>query len=64
MGFDALLPYFKRSETAVGGDPALRGVNGPLLVAGPNPPNELATAGLSASVESGYARATNIAAAA
>ena len=59
-GFDALLPYFKRSETAVGGDPALRGVNGPLLVAPPNPPNELATAGLSASVESGYARATDV----
>ena len=59
-GFDALLPYFKRSETAVGGDPALRGVNGPLLVAPPNPPNELATAGLSASAESGYARATDV----
>src|SRR4051812_38273105 len=27
--FDDLLPYFKRSETVVHGDPAVRGVDGP-----------------------------------
>lgn len=32
-GYKDLLPYFKRSETAVGGDPAYRGVDGPMEVA-------------------------------
>ena len=38
--FDDLLPYFKRSETAAG-DPAIRGVDGPLKVAPANPINEV-----------------------
>jgi choline dehydrogenase len=29
-GFDDLLPYFRRSETAAAGDPALRGTQGPM----------------------------------
>jgi choline dehydrogenase len=32
-GFADLLPYFKRSEHAAGGDPALRGTGGPVSVA-------------------------------
>lgn len=32
---DSLLPYFKRSETAPGRDPGLRGSSGPLLVTPP-----------------------------
>jgi choline dehydrogenase len=32
-GFEALLPYFQRSETAEGRDPALRGTSGPVRVA-------------------------------
>ncbi len=32
-GFDDLLPYFKRTETALGRDPALRGTEGPVTVA-------------------------------
>jgi choline dehydrogenase-like flavoprotein len=35
--FDDLLPYFKRSETAHGHDPALRGTDGPLTVAPADP---------------------------
>jgi choline dehydrogenase-like flavoprotein len=31
--YDSLLPYFKRSEDAAGGDPALRGTGGPVRVA-------------------------------
>jgi choline dehydrogenase len=57
--FDDLLPYFKRSETAVGGDRALRGTTGPLLVSA-SEPCELADAWLSEAVESGHGRATDI----
>ena len=32
-GFDGLLPYLKRTEAAVGRDPALRGTSGPVRVA-------------------------------
>ena len=32
-GYEDLLPYFKRSESAPGRDPALRGTQGPLRVA-------------------------------
>ena len=58
--FDALLPYFKRTETAVGRDPALRGVDGPLIVKAADPLNELHAAGLAAAVQSGYRRASDI----
>ena len=58
--FDALLPYFKRTETAVGRDPALRGVAGPLTVKAADPLNELHAAGLAAAVQSGYRRASDI----
>jgi choline dehydrogenase len=59
-GYDDLLPYFKRSETAVGGDPALRGDNGPMRIAEADPLHPVIAAGLIAAVESGYRRAKDI----
>ncbi|OBA63813.1 choline dehydrogenase [Mycobacterium sp. 1100029.7] len=59
-GFDDLLPYFKRSETAVGGDPALRGDSGPLRVAEIAALHPIAVAGLDAAAQCGYRRATDI----
>ncbi|WP_201409590.1 GMC family oxidoreductase N-terminal domain-containing protein, partial [Mycobacterium paraintracellulare] len=37
--FDDLLPYFMRSEASRGGNPALRGKNGPLRVGPASPVN-------------------------
>jgi choline dehydrogenase len=59
-GYDDLLPYFKRSETAVGGDSALRGDSGPMRVAEIDPLHPVIAAGLDAVVECGYRRATDI----
>jgi choline dehydrogenase len=59
-GFDDLLPYFKRSETAVGGDPALRGDNGPMRITEADPLHPVIAAGLIAAVQCGYRRATDI----
>jgi choline dehydrogenase len=59
-GFDDLLPYFKRSETAVGGDPALRGDSGPMRIAEADPLHPVTAAGLDAAVQRGYRRATDI----
>jgi len=52
--FDRLLPYFKRSESSRAGDPALRGVDGPLVVGPADPPGELFDACLSAALECGH----------
>jgi choline dehydrogenase len=59
-GYDDLLPYFKRSETALGGDPALRGDNGPMRIAEADPLHPVIAAGLTAAVQCGYRRATDI----
>ncbi|WP_046501157.1 GMC family oxidoreductase [Streptomyces odonnellii] len=59
-GFDDLLPYMRRSETAEGHDPALRGQDGPLTVGPPAEPNPLVAACVDAAVETGYARADDI----
>jgi choline dehydrogenase len=59
-GFDDLLPYFKRSETAVGGDPALRGDSGPMKIAEIDPLHPVIAAGLDAAVQCGYRRANDI----
>ncbi|BBY18134.1 choline dehydrogenase [Mycolicibacterium litorale] len=58
--FDNLLPYFKRSETARNGDPAVRGVDGPLHVGPADPPNDVLAAGLEAAVQCGYRAASDI----
>jgi choline dehydrogenase len=51
--YDSLLPYFKRSEQAVG-DPAYRGTQGPMRVAPGPAGNPLFEACFQASVEAGY----------
>ena len=58
--FDDLLPYFKRSETALHGDPALRGVDGPLTVQPADQLHEVTQAMLTAAIECGHRRATDI----
>ncbi|WP_193044718.1 GMC family oxidoreductase [Mycolicibacterium baixiangningiae] len=58
--FDNLLPYFKRSETARKGNPALRGADGPLTVGPADPVNEVLAAGLEAAVQCGYRAASDI----
>jgi choline dehydrogenase len=59
-GYDDLLPYFKRSESAVGGDPALRGSSGPMRIAETSALHPVVTAGLVAAVQCGYRRAKDI----
>lgn len=61
-GYDDLLPYFKRSETAVGGDRALRGDGGPMQIAEADPLHPIIAAGLIAAVQCGYRRAKDISA--
>jgi choline dehydrogenase len=58
--FDDLLPYFRRSETALHGDPCVRGVDGPVVVSPASPPNEVLTACLTAALQAGYSRARDI----
>ena len=59
-GFDDLLPYFKRSENAVGHDPELRGLGGPLTVGPADPLNPVLAAALNGAIEAGQRRATDI----
>jgi choline dehydrogenase len=59
-GFDDLLPFFRRSETAAGHDPALRGTEGPLIAGPPTPPNPVMAACLRAAEEAGHRRADDI----
>ena len=59
-GFDDLLPFFRRSETAAGRDPQIRGTDGPMIV-GPMPePSPVILAILAAASEVGYALADDI----
>jgi choline dehydrogenase len=58
--FDRLLPYFKRSESSRRGNPALRGVDGPLVVGPADPPGDLFDACLTAAVQCGHPSATDI----
>src|SRR6476620_6417778 len=62
LGWDygALLPLFKRSETATGRDPNLRGTDGPLSV---GPPTEISTDALAfrdAVIQAGHRFSTDI----
>ncbi|WAC91169.1 GMC family oxidoreductase [Mycobacterium sp. Aquia_213] len=59
-GYDDLLPYFKRCESATGGDPALRGDSGPMQIAEIDPLHPVAVAGLDAAAQCGYRRAADI----
>lgn len=58
--FDDLLPYFRKSENARNGDPALRGKSGPLLVGPPNPLNEVLVAGMQGALDCGYEPASDV----
>ncbi|MGC5309793.1 GMC family oxidoreductase [Micromonospora zamorensis] len=55
-----LLPYFKRSENAVGKDPVLRGRGGPLTVGPADRINPVLAAALAGAIEVGQRRATDI----
>ena len=59
-GFDDLLPFMRRTETAVGRNPALRGTTGPLTVRPPTPLNPFVMACWDAVTECGYPRAGDV----
>ncbi|WES62820.1 GMC family oxidoreductase N-terminal domain-containing protein [Microbacter sp. GSS18] len=52
-GYDDLLPYFRRSETRPGGDPAYRGMDGPMRVAPLTRRHTIADALIDAAAERG-----------
>lgn len=52
-GYDELLPYFRRSEARPGGDPAYRGLDGPMRVAPLAQVHEIAHALVAASADRG-----------
>jgi choline dehydrogenase len=52
-GYDDLLPYFRRSEARAGGDPAFRGLDGPMRVAPLADVHPIADALIAASAERG-----------
>lgn len=53
-GYEALLPYFQRSESVPGGDPAVRGRTGPLRPAPSSSPNPVSQVFMDAAREAGY----------
>lgn len=59
-GFDDLLPHFRRSERAIGRDPAIRGDSGALTVSVLDPPHPFAEACAEAAEQAGYRRASDI----
>ncbi|GAA5039185.1 FAD-dependent oxidoreductase [Actinopolymorpha pittospori] len=59
-GFADLLPYFMRSENAVGHVSTIRGADGPLTVGPPRPPHPVLAALLQAAAEAGHPLATDI----
>ncbi len=58
--YDELLPYFRRSEAVAHGDPRIRGIDGPLAVGPASPMNPVITASLTAAIQAGYPRATDL----
>ncbi|MFD5112715.1 GMC family oxidoreductase [Streptomyces sp. NPDC058391] len=59
-GHERLLPYFRRSETAPGSDPAHRGTDGPLIVAPPSTRTRAARAFHAAVIEAGHPASDDI----
>ncbi|MFJ4864733.1 GMC family oxidoreductase [Streptomyces sp. NPDC088748] len=59
-GFDDLLPYFRRSESARSRDASVRGTDGPVVVAPVPQPHPLATACVDAALQAGFTRADDI----
>lgn len=58
--FEDLLTYFRRSETAAHGDPALRGVDGPIVVTPANPPNDILSDLLCGASQRGHRLAADV----
>ncbi|WP_250007500.1 GMC family oxidoreductase [Actinoplanes sp. M2I2] len=54
--YASVLPYFRRMETVVGGDPAFRGDNGPMRPAIAADPNPVSQVFVDAAVAAGYPR--------
>jgi choline dehydrogenase len=52
--YEALLPFFKRSERVAGGDPRYRGLDGPMFIEQAVPRRPLWEACFQAAVEAGY----------
>ena len=52
--YDALLPFFRRSETAEGRDPLVRGIGGPMRIEATPAPGPMAEACYLAAVETGH----------
>ncbi|MEV0908010.1 GMC family oxidoreductase [Streptomyces hokutonensis] len=59
-GFDELLPYFRRTESAPHRDAELRGTSGLLTVSPALSPSPLAVSVLEAAQQAGYARADDV----
>src|SRR5262249_33374321 len=59
-GFDDLLPYFRRSEAAKRGNPAVRGGGGPLRGGPARTPQPVSEAGWAAAAELGYPMAADV----
>ncbi|GAA5015799.1 GMC family oxidoreductase [Actinopolymorpha pittospori] len=59
-GYADLLPFFRRSENAVGRVSDLRGVDGPVTVTPASPPHPVPATLLQAATEAGHHRATDI----
>ena len=58
--YDSLLPYFKRSETAPGRDPSVRGTNGPMIVAPQPRKGVIADDLFAAALEAGYPASSDL----
>jgi hypothetical protein len=59
-GFDDLLPFFQCTERAEGRDPAVRGAQGPMVVAPAAKRHPAAAAYLEAAAQTGHARASDV----
>ena len=58
--YEELLPFFRRSERADGGDPAYRGLDGPMRVGAPSVDDPLWIAMHRAALEAGHTDATDL----
>jgi choline dehydrogenase len=52
--YQTLLPFLRRSETAAGRDPRVRGSDGPMIINAPAEPDPLSRAWFQAAVEAGH----------
>lgn len=52
--YESMLPFLKRTETVIGRDPRVRGVDGPMVIEPSPEPDPLADAWFEAAAEAGY----------